>query len=39
MLTRQISLKRGVTVKAVNITDNKEIPEALAQLDILIPNR
>lgn len=37
MLTRQISLKRGVTVKAVNITENKEIPEALAQLDIPHP--
>lgn len=39
MLTRQISLKRGVTVKAVNITENKDIPEALRQLDIPHPKR
>ena len=37
MLIRQISLKRGVNVGAVNITDNNEIPEALTQLDIPHP--
>jgi hypothetical protein len=38
MLTRQLSLKRGVTVRAVNISDDKEIPEALTQLEIPHPN-
>lgn len=37
MLTRQISLERGVTVGAVNLTAEKEIPGALAQLDIPHP--
>jgi hypothetical protein len=39
MLTRQISLKRGVTTRAVNITEDKEIQEALTQLEIPHPNR
>jgi hypothetical protein len=38
MLTRQISLKRGVMARAVNITDDKEIPQALTQLEIPHPN-
>ena len=38
MLTRQISLKRDVAVKAVNITEDKDIPEGLAKLDIPHPN-
>ncbi|HSA99921.1 MAG TPA: hypothetical protein VLE49_04670, partial [Anaerolineales bacterium] len=37
MLTRQLSLKRGVMVKAANITEDKEIPETLTQLDIPHP--
>ncbi len=37
MLTRQLSLKRGMTVGAVNITEDKEIPAALAQLGIPLP--
>ena len=37
MLTRQIPLKRGVTVEAVHLKDEKAIPEALAQLDIPHP--
>ena len=37
MLTMQISLKRGVTASAVNITDYKEIQEALRELEILYP--
>ena len=37
MLTRQIPLKRGLTVNAVNITEDKEIPEALAELEIPHP--
>ena len=37
MLIRQISLKRGVTVKAVNISDNHEIQNALTQLEIPHP--
>ena len=37
MLTRQLSLKRGVTARAVNITEDKEIKEGLAQLDIPHP--
>ena len=38
MLTRQISLKRDNTVKAVNITEDKDIPEGLAELGIHQPN-
>jgi hypothetical protein len=37
MLTRQISLKRGVTTRAVNITEDKEIQEALTKLEIPHP--
>lgn len=37
MLTRQIPLKRGVTTRAVNITETKEIEEALTQLEIPHP--
>jgi hypothetical protein len=37
MLTRQISLKRGVSVRAVNISEEKEIPAALTQLEIPHP--
>jgi len=37
MLTRQISLKRGATVRAVNITKDKKIQEALTQLEIPHP--
>jgi type III secretion system FlhB-like substrate exporter len=37
MLTRQIALKRGATVRAVNITEDKEIQEALTQLEIPHP--
>lgn len=37
MLTRQIDLKRDVTVPAVNISDNNEIREALNQLGIPHP--
>ena len=37
MLIRQISLNRGVTVKAVNISDNHEIQNALTQLEIPHP--
>jgi hypothetical protein len=37
MLTRQISLKRDVTVKAVNITEDKDIQEALTELEIPHP--
>ena len=37
MLIRQISLKRGVNVGAVNISDNSEIPDALTQLGIPHP--
>lgn len=38
MLTRQISLKRDITVRAVNITEAKEIREALTELQIPHPN-
>lgn len=38
MLTRQISLKRGLTAKAVNITDDKQIQWALTELGIPHPN-
>jgi len=37
MLIRQISLKRGVTVKAANISNNHEIQEALTELEIPHP--
>lgn len=37
MLIRQISLKRGVTVRAVNISSNNEIQDALTQLEIPYP--
>lgn len=37
MLTRQIDLKHGATVGAVNITDNNEITQALDQLGIPHP--
>jgi len=37
MLIRQISLKRGVTVKAANISDDHEIQNALTQLEIPHP--
>ncbi len=36
-MLRQLSLKRGVTVRAVNITEDKEIPEALTRLEIPRP--
>lgn len=37
MLTRQIALKRGVTVGAANVSDNNEIAQALIQLGIPHP--
>lgn len=37
MLTRQIPLKRGLTVNAVNITEDHEIAQALAELEIPHP--
>ena len=37
MLTRQLSLKRGVTVAAVNIAENKDIQQALIDLQIPHP--
>jgi hypothetical protein len=37
MIIRQLTLKRGITVGAVNIADNKEIPEALNRLEIPHP--
>src|SRR5689334_9309116 len=37
MLTRQISLKDDITVKAVNITQEQEIQPALAELHIPRP--
>jgi hypothetical protein len=39
MLTRQIPLKRGMNARGVNITDDKEIQEALIELEIPHPNR
>ena len=39
MLTRRIPLKRGVNAIGVNITDDKEIQEALIELEIPHPNR
>lgn len=37
MLTRQISLKRGVTTRAANITQDQEIQQALTELGIPHP--
>jgi hypothetical protein len=37
MLTRQIPLKRGLTVNAVNITEDHEISQALTELEIPHP--
>lgn len=37
MQIRQFSLKRGVTVGAINLTEEREIPEALTQLGIPHP--
>ena len=37
MLTRQISLKRGATVGAANVTEDQEIREALTELGIPYP--
>lgn len=37
MLTRRLSLKRGRTVKAANIAEDREIPEALRQFEIPYP--
>lgn len=37
MLTRQIPLKRGLTVHAVNITEDDDISQALAELEIPHP--
>ncbi len=39
MFVRTFSLKSGVTIKAVNITKDNEIPEALTQLGIPHPQR
>jgi TRPM family ion channel len=38
MLTRQISLKRDLTVRAANITEDKDIQVALTELEIPHPN-
>lgn len=38
MLTRQISLKRDVIVRAVHITEEKDIQEALSEFEIPHPN-
>lgn len=37
MLVRQLSLKRGVNARAANITEDKDIQEALTQLEIPHP--
>ena len=37
MIIRQLTLKHGITVGAVNIADNKDIPEALKALEIPHP--
>jgi hypothetical protein len=37
MLTRQISLRRGASVRAANITEDREIQEALNELEIPHP--
>lgn len=39
MLVRQISVKRGTSVKAANISDNKEIEPALTALEIPHPKK
>lgn len=39
MLTRQIALKQDVNVRAANITEDKEIEQALTQLEIPHPKR
>ncbi len=39
MLIRQISLKRGVTVKAANISNDDDIQEALTELEIPHPEK
>ena len=38
MLTRQISLERGLTARAASITEDKQIQQALAELGIPHPN-
>ena len=38
-LTRQLSLKRGVKARAANITEERQIPEALTQLEVPHPNK
>src|SRR5574338_412108 len=38
MLTRQISLKQDVTVRAVHVRDDKDIQDALSGLQIPHPN-
>ena len=38
MLTRQITLKRGALARAVNISEDKEIQQALTELEISHPN-
>ena len=38
MLTRQIPLKQGVNARGANITDDREIPAALTELQIPHPN-
>ena len=38
MLTRQIPLRRGVNARGAHITDDREIPAALTELDIPHPN-
>jgi len=38
MLTRQIPLERGLNARGANITDDKEIPAALTELQIPHPN-
>src|SRR5688500_16049161 len=38
-ITRQLSLKRGVKARAANISEEKQIPEALTQLEVPHPNK
>ena len=38
MINRRLKLKHGITVNAINISDNKEISEALKELKIPHPN-
>lgn len=38
MSTRHLLLKRGATARAVNITEEKQIPAALTQLEVPHPN-